>query len=263
MKSLQRWMVKHRIAAYVVFDLFFIGFFSVMFWQLGAPWWVIVLFDLFLLFVNHSVVAFSDALLLQEPARLNNENCDPYPMLQEAEWLLSCPLSATARQRVLLLYAGALGNVGAYSQVYDILSAGDFEKALLLPTDRAGYVLSLADVCLQLDKQELAEFWYGKAMQQYAELKEDKTKRDLYLSMLMIWARLTLKAGEPQAVIDALPPITPSSRVAAVGKAMVLARAYRAIGDTDKAREQLRFVIQNGNRLHIVTEARDMWGALG
>lgn len=263
MKALSRWVTKNKLLAMILLCVSEIAIYSLFLHWLGAWGWLIVLFDLLLIFVNYAFVNSCINILLQEPIKIMNEACDPFPLFQETEALLSYKNSEKNKQVLLINYCVALRNMGGYQKVYELLSSVNIDKdAGMLPIYKVVYYNNLADACALLQKNEQADIWYAKMMQLYSDMKENKMKTALVPNILSAQASNLFRAGAYQQAIAVLDSIRPECLSQAIDNALLSARAFLKLEDKEKARERLLFVIANGNRLYAVVEAKALLNTL-
>lgn len=227
--------------------------------MINFPIGVIITFDLFLLLLNYFFVNSCHTALLKQPIKANDENCDPYPLLFETEKLLSYKNSPINQQIFLILKCVALHNIGEYSKTFDILSSINIDKfAGMLPVNKVSYYNNLSDICMVLGKNEQANIWYIKMAQMYSDIKDSKSKKMLEPMMQAATASNIFRMGDYKQVVDLLSSIKCPNTVSAVSNAMLCAQAYLKLDAKEQAKEKLEFVIEKGNKLYIVTEAKDI-----
>lgn len=196
-------------------------------------------------------------ILQNRALKIMNENCDPYPFLEETRIQLSYPGNRASEILVKMNHAMALRCVGEYEQSWLILNAIHIDKYHYSPVAKAVYYNNLTDILTLLGRNEEAEVWYRKTVQVINDLppkarKKLETARDLAI------AEHFYRIGEYETALERRDAVTPANALARVENAIFRARCFLALEDRESARRELEYVIANGNRLHFVTEARSI-----
>lgn len=259
MNAFYHWIAKHKLLSFLLFSIVLCSIYTVAFLLLDAPIWIIVLIDLLLLLVNYVHTSTCSLRLVQKTIPAFDNGCDPFPLLQETELLLSYTNRKPEEQTLILNHCAALCYIGEYQKVYDALCALHIDRyAGTLPAVKCAYYNNLMDVCTILGKYEQADFCFDKLMQLYADLKNKKQKKLLEPVVCFANALNCFRKMEYARTIEILNGIKAANLRMEVSGALLCARAYLVTNDVERAKEKLRFVIARGNKLFSVVEARKL-----
>ncbi|MBQ7416288.1 MAG: hypothetical protein IJW14_04555 [Oscillospiraceae bacterium] len=256
MQSIRRWMAKHRILAKVLVCTTMVICYSSLLLVDVTPWLVVAV-DLFMIFFFNIWVDVSIANLVTPTIKTLNEQCDPYPMLEETERQLHYGYKGTLDQTNRINYACALRQIGQYQQALDVLNDINVDRyGGLQAVSKYVYYNNLMDVLTMMGRYAEAEIWYQKAVQIYKDLPENRIKKQLADSVESAAAYAWFRRGEYEKAKETLNATQPKELCNRVGHALLYARCCVAEGNLDAAREPLEFVIQCGNRLYAAQEAQ-------
>ena len=258
MKGLDRWIAKHRKLAKWLFGALLVGCYSLLL-VLGVPLWAVILIDLFVLLVNSAHIDKSYERLQKKSVQALEENCDPYPLLQETAEQMSYEPTGLMEQVIIINHALALREVGRYKDALELLNSINIDRyAGIFPNFRFVYYNNLTDVLTLLGNYPEAEVWYQKAVQIYQDMPENKLKQNLRPLVEAMAADAWFRRGEYEKTIECVNALYPSEAYNQINQAMLIARCYIALGQPEEARKPLEFVVAKGNRLHAVAQARAM-----
>ena len=263
MRKLQRWVMLHRITAFLILTVIYALGISAINDMLPNYSWIIGTVLAILYFLSLLTIATAPDAWLQEPLKALHEQCDPFPLLQEMHGLPMEKLSKLLRQTMIINYCVGLHYIGNHQLDYDTLSSINIDKhAGMLPVNKAIYYNNLSSVCHELQKQVEAEMWYTKMMQIYNDLPDNKLKRNLETAVQSAQANHYYYTGEHEKAMELLSTVKPKNLLGEVDLHMQLAQNYLALGEKDLARENLQLVIEKGNKLYAVTEAKELLAKL-
>ena len=153
-------------------------------------------------------------------------------------------------------HACALRNIGRYLQSFEILKSIDPSHVSKPPANKFVYYNNLADTCYLIGEIEEAIESHKKAKEAYSSLP-DKAKVSLPDNVFVnLDAQKEFSRGNYQAVLDILAPANEKKLVHKIDNAVLRAKAHVALGHFDDARRELSFVIESGNKLYAVIEAK-------
>jgi len=257
MRTIYGWMAKHRWLAIVLGSLLLCGVYTGLCLDTDTPIWLVILLNLVLIFCTYATVDNAPLYLLKNSIAELDHNCNPVPLGLELEKLLTYKNSEVTQQSLLMNYTLALDCIGNYEKSYEILSSINIDKsAKTLPGNKIVYYNNRMEQCMHLEKYEEACVWYLKASQMYADMKKSKHKEILKNTVQEAEAVYYFCKKEYEKAAHILDASVPRCLRAKVEDAYLYAKICLALGDEDKAREKLTFVIQNGNKLHYVEEAK-------
>lgn len=259
MEKLSRWIAKRniwitRIGAFVLCVLVIWG-------QLVWDWPVFL--GLLLYFGGYYLLALlvgsrADSLL-RAPLKVLKEQCDPYPFLEEVREQQCYPGTEALKQMRTIDYAMVLRSIGEYDQAFALLSTTNIDKyAGTQPAVKAIYYNNLMDLCMLMGKHQEAVIWYDKLLLIFHDMKPGKQKDRLHHLVDTNRAMYHFCKGEWEQALQALGTAKIENLNDRIENAMMYARVYLALGETEKAIKPLQFVAENGNKLYFVTEAKEL-----
>jgi len=227
--------------------------------DLDLPIWFYIFFALCMAFILYCFMNYFKTSLLSKAARSLNEQCDPYPFLNETEDQLSYNHSKIYETVLLIDKCAALANLGEYQKVREILESINIDKyAGTLSLTKFCYYNNLADVYIHFGEIEKAEVWHNKSKQIFDDIKPEKSK-SIYLSVLQNNAA---EIAYEKKDYDKAQELINSSVVTnfrdSVYKALMIAKIYLAKGEKELAKRKLQYVVENGNKLYCVQIAKKM-----
>lgn len=258
MANLYHWIAKHQSLSFLLFAVSSCALCSLFLLWLGSPVWTVQLLDLILIFVIYRFTALCSYQLLRKAAAELDHRCDPYPLLQETETLLSYPHKKGAELALLINRAVALDALGDRRKAYEILTSIDIEQYNLSPTVRFTYYNNLLGCYLDLEMFEQAERMIPEVMQLYAEIENEKQKQALEQFLWSIRVSEHMLRQEYALALKILTGMKHTCLRTEVNDALLCAKVYLALDETEQAKEKLRFVIAHGNKLYFVTEANQL-----
>ncbi len=254
-----RWCAKHCRLVMFLWTVPVCTVFDAVFIYLQFPAWVIVLFSLFMIFCGWGFAnSFARQLLLRAEKAIN-EQCDPYPLLNEVEDQLTYARSQEYRQILLIDFCSALDEIGDYQQALDCMESINIDQypGTLAPI-KIIYYLNLSDLYLCFGSLDKSEIWRNKALQMLNALKSEKHKQDILPILIQLDAQIAYCKKNFDQSIPLLNQLPEKNLRQSVAKALWYARNYLAQNRVQEAIPKLRYVIANGNRLADVTIAKDL-----
>lgn len=213
----------------------------------------IVFLALMLVFINNA-----PNMMLTKPQAIVENECDPYPFLDAVDEALTFRLAPAVKQAMLINRAAALSWCGNKKEYCEMIKAINIDAVSGVPTvNKYVYYHNLCDVYTIEGNYAAADAIYDKAEQLYSLLKP-KLKDALLFTNRFAECEHLYRQGEvalaremAELLINSAP--TKMSQVAIM---LFAARLCIELGDNTAAREKLEAVIERGNRLYAVTEAK-------
>lgn len=263
MKSVYRWISEHKglckaglFLGLTVFTFYAASFEYVSFLS-------VYLVDLLIWFIATRFISTASGKLLLEPLEILNQQCDPYPFLEETERQLGHRESGPQQQLNEINYATALRMVGQNQRVVEILEKINIDRYPgTTPYIKFIYYNNLADALFALDRTTEALIWHRKAVQIFDDLPENKVKQQYAPTMQLSQAEAMYYQQDYDKALRKVAWINCQSRRTLLDAALLAAKCHIALEEPEKAREKLRYVADNGNKLHIVEEAKTLLEAL-
>lgn len=258
MEKLDRWIARHQTASKVIVAIPWIVL-EIWWLLLDVPAWIVAVFVFITLFAFFIHIHAAGDRLQKKPLEILKTQCDPYPFLEEMREQQSYAGADAVKQVRAINYAMALRNVGQYDQAYMLLSSINIDKnAGMLPMAKVVYYNNLMDLCFTMGKYQEAIIWYAKTAQIWNDMKPGKQKEQLRRVVEANRAADHFCRGEYQQTLGVLSQAKPENLCDRIENAMMYARTYLALGETEKARKPLQFVAENGNKLYFATEAKEL-----
>ncbi len=257
MESFKRFVVRHRFGTSVVLSMLLCGTYAFLSAVADLPFPVILLTNfLFVLISFLFPNTCANKLMIKAVNKLNND-CDPYPLLQETEFLLQHTKPGALQQVYQINHSTALSMIGDFPKALDELTSVNIDQfPNTHPIGKYVYYNNLSSVYERLAQPELAVAWMEKAVQIYTNMKNSKLKRQ-YASLFAInEADRCCKNGEHAKALEILKRMRPTHKLQSIQLALRYGEVAIALGDTESAKAQYAFVIRNGNKLRYVEEAR-------
>lgn len=226
--------------------------------EIGLHYVVVGILGFMGLFFCFLRIATSASRLLKEPMERLNQQCDPYPLLQETTEQLRYRCSPADRQIRQINYAVALRQIGDYAQAEMVLRSINIDKYVMAPILKVLYYNNLMDICVLVGKHQEARVWYEKLMQVFADVKEGKQKAIFADAIAVNRAWYCYAGGNYAEALQILETVPPKKPVEQIDTAMMCARIYIAQNQRQLAVQALQFVQQHGNKLYAVQQARQM-----
>ena len=256
-RKIQKWMIKAPFASFCLFGLPFGLLIALLFWFLEAPFWLGCIFALIFMFCIYLFIDTAPTLYLQEPAKCNDQRCDPYPLLEDTKELLSLKLKPANHFEVSIGYITALLNTGKNKQAEEALSALDL-SVCQNPIFQFNYYALFAELSLSEKSVEQAIFFIDRMEQINQRLKLPSIKKMSDESLFFSKAGLALLQESPEEALHLLNKIHSTVPIHLVNRSILLSRAYLALKNRKMATLWLEQVVQMGNRLYAVEEAQKL-----
>ena len=260
MYKLHHLVAKHKIAAFFILTIFTCGVYTILLMQLHIPTWALIIVNLVLAFIIYAYVEYSPDPIMRKAFVELNDNCNPYPLLEETEKLLTYKNSEVVHQTILINHAVALRSIGEYQRNFDVLRTLNIDKAAgMLPINKVVYYNNLMDACGVLEKYEEADVWYSKMMLIHGDITNQKQLETVAHTIQCAKAFHYYYEKDYQKALIMLREAKAKDRRESVDSAMLCAKIGIAMGDIEMAKKELQYVMENGNRLYAVTEAKNLY----
>ena len=253
-----RWVAEHTILAKVLLSLGICTVYTALMYGLELSLWGIVIVDFLLVAITCLWVSVCHMNLWNPVILKNNNECDPYPLLWETDKQMNYRMSEINREQLLLNRCVAKRNLGEYDEVYTTLMGLHlYENPGVLPHQKFVYLNNLFDVCLLLEKYEQADIWYQKLTEAYTQKIKNKKQKELCEDAMQIArAANCFRHGEYEECLSLLGNERSGCLANQISKAMLAANACLKLGQIDRAKTELQFVVQNGNKFYAVVQAQ-------
>lgn len=259
MQKFARWVAKNQKSVRSAVVFIWCGCGTYVFLNMGLSPWIVIPLVLILQFFYGMVISTAPMYLQQIALKKLQEECDPYPYLQEIREQRSYPNNVTVSQLLVINEAMALRNIGEYGQAFTLLSNTNIDKSAgTASATKVVYYNNLTDLCALMGKFQEANIWYTKTSQIFSDMRPGKQKEQLRSTVEDNRALHHFCNGEYDLALDVLGQAKLENLSGRVENAMLYARTYLAMGQPEKAVKPLEFVAERGNKLYFATEAREL-----
>lgn len=258
MERFNRFLATHQKPSKFVIGFLWV-FWTLFVIYLGVP--KVLAFVLMAIGLFSCTISISTApmKLLKRPLEILQQQCDPYPFLEEAKAQLGYGGSNADLQVRQINYAMALRQIGQYEQAENLLRSINIDQHPgLLPIIKVVYYNNLMDMCALRGKYQEVRIWYEKTVQIFSGIKEGKQKAQLANTVAANRAEYCFAGGAYDEALRIREENRPENLLQQIETAMFCARVYLLQGKREQAAEALRFVEQFGNKVYAVQEARQM-----
>ncbi len=258
MKLLYRWVARHTGLSKIILFVTYFVLYALVLAPMQLPLIVYYFLLLFLLIPSFSVVSNCYAVLLQEPIRILKEQCDPEPLLHEAERQLEYLNESTARHQMLINKAMALSCLGEHRRSLDILENLNIDKFPSVPAVRFTYYNNLSYEMMHMDRNFEAEIWSKKALQIYRDIPAGKQRQSLDRNARVLELESLYRQGDFSLVLSKAAWLPCDNQSDIISAAMLAAQCHIALEEWEKAENKLRYILEHGNKMGYVHQAREL-----
>lgn len=260
-----KWVYKHKVAAFLVFNLLYIVLLLPLFLFVEASPSIYLSLGIAVLCASLFSVFSTGNIIITKTSKLLDEECDPYPLLEAVELQLKKVKSKCYEQLLLISKATALRATGQFDEVLSILSNINIDKySTTLPVTKIVYYNNLMDIHIVKGNLLEANIWYSKTEQLISDTKmKDEHKQQLLVCFALNRASLLLlerRLDEMESVLSSISE--PLSNRMRIEKCMLFAKLYISQNRIEDAKPNLQFVIERGNKLYEVSEAKEILATL-
>lgn len=256
------WIAEHKLLGGFISALLLCGIYTWACMVLKAPWWVILLVNALVIAVVWAYVEASPIFLIQKSIDELNDNCDPYPLKENLERLLSKKWNSSMHQSLMIDYALVHRSIGEYERNYEMLHAINIDKTAIDPIIKVVYYNNLMDAAFYTERYEEANVWYAKMIQIYEDAKESKEKQEVGIIVDAGAALDAFCKKDYAKTIELLDEVVSKDLRMKVDLSLLYARASILTGDIETAKEKLQYVIEKGNHLYSVKIAEQLLAEL-
>ena len=187
------------------------------------------------------------------------EQCDPYPLLDVTEKLIEYDISPWHTRIAIMDRCCALACVGRTKEAYDnMVSINIEEPPEVHYITKVMYYNNLMDFATRLGLYDEAEQNYEKALRLYENISERKLK-DRYLYLFKAAEYMAeYRKGDYAKAIELIDSVENNYIQSKVDATMFSAKCYIALGENEKAKESLEFVVKNANKTCFGKEAEEL-----
>lgn len=257
---MKRWMAKSPRLAMLVFGFPLCIVLSLLLvLAFDTPIWGIVLLDIFILVISYTNALFYRQVFMKEAIDLFDNTCDPEPLLKETELQLSYGIKNPA---LTINRALAHRAMGEYEKNLELLKTVDGSRLSGMPIVQSVYYNNLADAYDALGRYDAAEIWFEQCLKATERIKNVKLKEQAEKIVTLSSVKSYIRKQEYDKALETMRCVRAENLRMTVTLAMNYGEAYAALGEYQKARENLQYVILNGGKCYVVEEAKKLMSTL-
>ena len=251
-----KWLTKHpklvtRISSLVLITAFSIAAAIV----LKLPPLAIVGIDLGIALAVYVTIFMIIASPIARAERIFKTNCDPEPLISELQFQLTAPKAENAKREIALDLALALSDAGQSTDATRIMDSLA-ESLSVLPCDiRFNYHSIYSHILHSVKKYHEAENQYSLALSAYEEIAK---KQNVSQTHWILQAEHLLRRSDYKACVEILESLCPANKREEIIIKLYLSCAYISLGEAKKAEGLIEFILQSGNKLCYVSDAKDL-----
>lgn len=257
-----RWCVRYRRTAFLVWvlEISVIFYFMSLFAQISLQGWLV--FIIGIAFFSWVFVNSCARKAMNKAAKKLDDKCDPYPLLQITTEQLSYSRSKSYNQILLINKACAIGELGKFDQMLDLLKGIDINlNKRIITFIKAIYNISLICAYIKVGNIEKATIMNERLSLMVNSIKASYKQKDyIYEYVNINKAAISLHNNELYDAEKLLleQNIYLYSERFLVSKSLMLAKLYLKQNKIQEAKEHLHYVIDKGNKIYDVVEAKRM-----
>ena len=264
-EKITRWIAYHEIIAAIIISVLCCGLYTFLFRDQLNSLFIIIGGNIFVIYLVWRYVSYRKYNLINKAFDKLDRECDPNPLYEETTELLKCMAHNKNNTQLFLMYQhNALTHMGEFEKAYGAISAADpmkMSKKFIASMSilHTYYMFSLCD---KMGREEEADKWYDKLLDDYSAVRDPLTIGRVGRSVENAKLIDLCRKGEFEEVLELMEDSSTPTKLSEIIRAMRYAKCYIGLGDTENAREQLEFVIENGGKLYYVQQAKELLASL-
>lgn len=206
-----------------------------------------------------SAIALLRAHLLNKAARRYQKECDPEIFLRECARQIPTQKPCEYKNLLLINYYTSQIMLGEYQKALDGLLSITLASPKKRPTAiHFAYCNNLADVYDMLGQVESANHWYREATEIYRSFSKSYQLGYLSVFTLLEAQNCIRNRIDLDRALQLLDRMSATNEYQRVCRAFTLAQVLLLKNEPEQARVHLNYVIDHGNKLALVSEAREL-----
>ncbi len=188
-------------------------------------------------------------------------NCDPEKAMEIFEKALGSQKGLYHRLQLAINKSACLSHLGKYSEGLEVLHKIDINNSKVPPIFKITYYNNLNSLYLGLKEIDLAKKALDKAFDTFNTVKNpNKMITGIFHNLTLSKLSIEILEGSFDNVEESLLSELKMSktRTSLVEINFDLAKLYLKLSRKEEAKECLQYVIENGNKLYCVEEAKDL-----
>jgi tetratricopeptide (TPR) repeat protein len=220
-----------------------------------------IVFGIYILYVSYSFVNSFSLKELKRAIRILDDECDPEKFLEIVNEILAHNISKHFKVVLLINRSVALSHLGKYEESMELLKSIDIDKFPIHPLTKLLYYDNLAGAYFQAGESEKGKTLLEKTEQILLGAMVDRKVKESHMQRINL-NKTEIMINEnrldeaAKILLDNLQ--TNRHKMSTVNINYTLAEIFLKQGKTADAKKHLNFVIENGNKLIMVQEAKEM-----
>ncbi len=259
-EKITRWIAYHEIIATIIISILCCALYTFVICRGITSPIMIIGGNIFVIYLVWRYVSYRKYNLVNKAFDKLDRECDPYPLFEETTALLKSMAHNKNNTQLFLMYQhNALTHMGEFEKAYHVMKAVDVSKmskkfVASMSLLHTYYMFSL---CEKMGRNDEADEWYDKLMDDYSAVRDPLTIGRVGKSIDNAKLIDLCRKGEYEEVLDLMEDSSTPTKLSEIIRAMRYARVYIGLGDTEAAKEQLEYVIENGGKLYYVQQAEE------
>ena len=254
-----KWYIKHRKVMLITFGCILTVLMIYFRVYLKLSYFIVIPCALFLLFLAVLYVNIAAFLLMKKAIQQLKDSCDPYPLLEAATCLSKMSKSFRGRNMLRLNKSAALISLGrAYEAISEL---NDSDIIIGLPLEfKAVYYNNLGCAYIVIGQADKGERLIDKAVAIITDIKNEKIKHEFYYVAQMNYALIKYINNEFKEYEEIIGDIEKTGICLknTIDISLLLAKIYIKTNRIAEVKEKLQYVIDKGNKLYAVDEAKEL-----
>ena len=188
------------------------------------------------------------------------QHADPFPMIEFYKYAMDMKVPAAQLVYMKTNYAYALKHAQGAQAAYDVyFSISEQEIELLDLPNQMRYYGNLSDLCFDLGLYEKEKECYAKIEELYKQIPPKYQPKFNIFSVRHDEDQRFYENGEYEKALASLDAADAGKNLLTIiSNKMLRVKYLLKLGRADEAKCELNFVIENGNKLYAVTEAKKL-----
>ncbi len=264
-EKITRWIAYHEIIATIIISVLCCALYTFVICRGITSPLMVIGGNIFVIYLVWRYVSYRKYNLINKAFDSLDRECDPNPLYEETTALLKSMAHNKNNTQLFLMYQhNALTHMGEFEKAYHVISAVDVSKMSkkFIASMSILHTYYMFSLCDKMGRDEEATEWYNKLMDDYSAVRDPLTIGRVGRSVENAKLIDLCRRGEFEEVLDLMEDSTTPTKLSEIMRSMRYARCYIGIDDTESAREQLEYVLENGGKLYYVQQAKEMLEAL-
>lgn len=257
LKSCDRWIVKNPKLARVICCFACLIPWTLVLSAVSAPAWLfVIVYLLSIIVLPLGRVLNARKNVLGKAISALDDECDPYPIKETCEFMIAYCETGLDREVIKTDLALFYLETGNYKEYLNIMTSINFEAYNTPPLTKVIYYNNLSVAHIVNDDLASAEVWYDKALKALEGVKIKKARASAESALSSTAADIEYLRGNYEKALEIYQKTEKETARSKTHKSYACAKCHLALGNRAVAEIELKYVIEAGNKLAIVNEAK-------